>query len=392
MIKKRLLAVQGPLQFVAGYIAMDWYGKSADANTDYQSVLLLYDFLLPEELEAEFAAVITRLADVANWHKIVFIGATRMRAITNGRYDAALATLREELGELAFDELYLARDFCGDGSMLIGNAYPDAHKHAYGDSFGLVADRAQFADFNPQAPLRSILSACKKRARRALLGGPRRFAFERAVLSLPLDLSRGELDGVTLTVPSKAHVQGTVQAIAERLGELRGYCAALLAGAGGARCHLFLLSNLSASGLMSQDSEIALYVDIIGRVAAPGEVVYLKVHPRSTRRVLDAVVAAIAGSYQTSIIDNPALARLPIELWTDLIAGCNVVAMFSTGAINIKYIHDVPVLLPLDDALIERYVYPEKVDYIKGIHGMIGQAMTALARWDGRSVLWRKNQ
>lgn len=390
MTRKRLLAVQGPLQFVAGYVAMDWFGKAQADAEGYHSVLLMYDFLMPEKLEPEFVAIITRLAQVGGWHAVKFISASKMRQVMAGSYAGSVAALQAELGEARFDEIFLARDFCGEGSALIGNAYPGAHKVAYGDSFGLVADRTQFGNYDPKAPLRSMLSACKQLARRALFGGPRQFTFDTAVLSLPLDLSRGELDGVALMVPSRHHVQDTVGAIGAVLDDLQDYSRCLLAPAGAATCQLFLLSNLSASGLMSEENEIALYVDIIGAVSGPGDVLFLKVHPRSSRRVLDAVVSRIGAAQQVRIIDDAKLARLPVELWNDLIAASNVVAIFSTGALNIKYIHDKDVVLPLTTALIDRYAYPDKVAYIGEIHGMIGCAMAALERWDGQSILWKK--
>lgn len=388
-MKKRLLAVQGPLQFIAGFIAMEWYGK-VRGETQYETVLLMYDFLMPEALEPEFTAVITRLASVGSWKRVVFIGASRMTSIMQGSYERSIAGIREALGESDFDEIFLARDFCGDGSPLLGNAYPDAQKVAYGDSFGLVADRAQFSDFDRRRPIRSTLSACKRLARRAVLGGHRRFAFDTAVLSLPLDLSKGELNGVSLVVPSKDHVQRTIHAIAATLDDLSGYCRSLLAPAGNGTSQLFLLSNLSASGLMSEENEIAMYTEVITTVAAPGDTVLLKVHPRSSRTVLDAVVGGIGDAFPVRIIDDAQLGRLPVELWTELIAASNVVAMFSTAAVNIKYIYDKEVVLPLNKTLIERYIDPQRSAYVAGVQNMIGQAVMGLESWDGESFLWKK--
>ena len=388
-MKRRLLAVQGPLQFIAGFIAFDWYRKS-QGETDCENVLLMYDFLMPEELELEFAAVIRRLSSVLAWDRVVFIGAARMKSIMQGSYAGSIRSLQGELGVTHFDEIFLARDFCGDGSPLLGNAYPTAYKIEYGDSFGLVADRAQFSDFDASRPVRSTLSACKRFVRRTLLGGHKRFAFDLAILSLPLDLSRGELNGVALMVPPQLHVQEVVRKFSSTLEDLSDYCGSLLAFAGASQCHLFLLSNLSASGLMSEENEIAMYVKIIHDTAALGDTLFLKVHPRSARRVLDAVVAGIGDGFRIKIIDDARLARLPVELWSELITASNVVAMFSTAAINIKYIYDKEVGLPLNDNTVQRYIHPHKVSYIKEVNGMIEQAVAALNSWDGKSVLWKK--
>jgi hypothetical protein len=388
-MKKRLLAVQGPLQFIAGFIALEWHGKSQE-QSQYENVLLMYDFLMPEELELEFAAVIKRLAQVGSWARVVFISAARMKSIMQGNYAGSIGSLQDELGTAEFDEIFLARDFCGEGSPLIGNAYPRAKKIEYGDSLGLVADRTQFSDYDAKRPVRSALSACKKFLRRCVWGGHRRFQFDTAVLSLPLDLSHGELDGVALVVPPKHHVQETVRAVSRTLDDLNGYCRSLLEFAKGTTCHLFLLSNLSASGLMSEENEIAMYMEIIRTTAVAGDTVFLKVHPRSSRRVLDAVVAGIGDAFQIKIIDDVQLARLPVELWTELIRSSNVVAMFSTAAVNIKYIHDKEVRLPLDDTIIQRYIDPLKIAYVKEVQGMTEQAVAALKTWDEKSILWKK--
>ena len=115
MTRKRLLAVQGPLQFVAGYIAMDWFGKAQAEAEGYHSVLLMYDFLMPEKLESEFVSVITRLAQVGGWHAIKFIGASKMRHVMAGSYAGSVAALQAELGEVWFDEILRANE------ELVGN-------------------------------------------------------------------------------------------------------------------------------------------------------------------------------------------------------------------------------------------------------------------------------
>ena len=385
---RRLLAVQGPLQFVAGYTALGWL--AADTGADDQLVLLMYDFLMSPAIEPEFARVIEQLAAVRPWTRIVFIDSARMNGIMGGKYSGAVAALHAVLGSADFDEIYLARDFCGHGSPLIGNAYPAAKKIAYGDSLGLVGDRADFADFDASRPIRSVLSACKRAARRFLLGGPSRYHFDAAVLSLPLDLSRGELDAIALIVPPKQHVQRSIRAVAEPLVGLREYSRELLDFAGASSAHLLLLSNLSGSGLMSAENEIALYVHIVTTNTGRGDTVFLKVHPRSSREVIDAVVARLSGAVRIKVIDDPGLARLPVELWSDLLDACSVIAVFSTAALNIKYVYDKDVALPLSDELVERYIFPHKIEYIKTANRMIEESIAALSNWDCRSVLWKK--
>lgn len=369
---------------------MDWFAHFHGDPAGYSSTLLMYDFLMPAALEPEMVKVIEDIAAVQHWERVVFISSASMEDIMRGPYPGSAAKLRMELGTDHFDEIYLARDFCGHGSPLIGNTYPNARKIAYGDSMGLVADRRLFSTVSWKTPLHSIVAMGRMTARRALFGTHRRFRFDDAVLSLPLDLSRGELKGVRLSVPSKTHVERHFRLVCTQLEALRAYCAALLHTPAPVRSHLFLFSNLSASGLMSQENEIAMYVDIIRREAGSGDLVCLKVHPRSSLDVLTAVVAQIESKYLIKIVDDPQFARLPIELWSDLIENCKVVAMFSTSALNIKYIYNKDVVLPLNRSLIDKYVYPNKVQYISDICRMIDESIAALEVWDGKSVLWSK--
>jgi Alpha-2,8-polysialyltransferase (POLYST) len=389
-MKKRLLAVQGPLQFIAGYTAMEWYGQSEDRSDKYETVLLMYDFLMSPDLEPEFFDVIVQLSSSMPWHKVVFIGSAEMTEIMRGNYSGCISKLHTTLGESDFDEIHLARDFCGDGSTLIINTYPNAVKIAYGDSMGLIGDKATYTNFNWKTPLRSFLSRCKAVCRRGLFGGPRSYSFDAAVLSLPLDLSNGGLEGVPVVVPSKHHVESQIKRIYDGLGDLKRYCTSLLGHDSLTASHLFLLSNLSASGLMSRENEILMYVEIIRSTVVEDGRILLKFHPRSSLEVVNAVVDNLKFDYQVKVIDDAKLSRVPIELWGDLIANCKIVAMFSTSALNIKYIYAKQVELPLNSALIAKYFYHDKVGYVEEVHDMIAQSIAGLEKWDRKSVLWKK--
>src|ERR1039458_8078248 len=155
-MKSRLLAVQGPLQFIAGLLAMEWYKKIKDSSEESKSVLLMYDFLAPESIEPELFEVITRMASVRVWHSVVFISSNDMGSIMKGSYSSSIRRLCDTIGEYDFDEIYLARDFCGHGSPLIINAYRNANKIIYGDSLGVVGNEAGINSFNWQTTFKGV--------------------------------------------------------------------------------------------------------------------------------------------------------------------------------------------------------------------------------------------
>jgi hypothetical protein len=387
-MKKRLLAVQGPLQFITGYIAFDWYRLRDGTPADTQNVLLMYDFLCPPEVEPAIVDSVLALSRVAPWSEVVFISGAEMDALVKGRYSRSIARLRERLGLDHFDEIFLMRDHVGAGSPLLMNAYADATKLAYGDSFGVVGQRNVFASFDRRSPVRSAAAALRQLAKRILLGVPARVPFDAAVLTLPIDMSGTYLLRTPLLVPSKAHAVDTVNGFSRALPGLRHYMRSLLEQGGGPGDHLFLLSNLSASGLTSVEGEVALYVEVVEQAVPRGSTVFIKLHPRSSRQVLDAMVSQLAPHYRTVVLDDTEMSRLPIEIWSDLIEHCTVVPMFSTSAINLKYLFGKDVVLPLSEDRIRRYFLADRADYACSVDRIIRQSIDNLERWDGRSALW----
>lgn len=384
---RRLLAVQGTIQFIAGYIAMEWYRQVKHRGEPVETVLLMYDFLMPEELEAGFVQTITRLAAPFPWLSIQFIGAARMATINRGKYRDRVAAMRAAVDHAGFDELIIGRDFCGDGNALLINAYPGAARILYGDSFGIVGNESVTELFNWRNPLRALASRAKVWLLGCINGRPRRYRFDTAVLSLPMDWSGHYLDDLELLVPAKQFVHATILQMSAAIPELDDYARVQLDP--GADNVLYLLSNLAASGYMPPEREAALYVDIIRATAAPGATLFLKPHPRAPRQVLRLVGEALAADYRTVVLDDEALASYPVELWARFLTSCTVVPVYSASAYQIKYIYDKPVLLPLDAARIARYVYPDRRHVMTKGNESIVRCVQALDSWDGRSPLWK---
>lgn len=389
IMKKRLLTVQGPIQFIAAYIAMEWFSKIKHCSSCSETVLLMFDFLMPENLEQDLVQIITRLAALQKWTSIVFISSADMSALMKGKYSTRIEKLHQILGESAFDEIYLSRDFCSHGSPLILNAYPDATRITYGDSLGVVGNFPVRDKFNWSSPVRSLLSKCKASLLGLINGRPKKYLFDFAVLILPLDWSGSYLDEVPLLVPEKDFIISACEAISSNLDDLNAYCEFLLKDTKPENNYLVLLSNLSLSDLMSQRNEIALYLDIIRHVIKKDSTVFLKAHPRGSSEILNSIVECLKCEYKIKIIDDDNLSKLPIELWGKLIEKCTIVPIFSTSAINMKYISNKEVLLPLNDLLIKDFFYKDQIHRMIKSNESIQQSILALESWDGRSVLWK---
>lgn len=382
-MKTRLLGVQGPTQFIAAYIAMEWYRQEKGEGNDYQTILLMYDFLMPENSEHDFVKVINQLASIGCWKKSVFISSEKMRELMSGIYTKRINRLHQLLGESQFDEVYLSRDFSSPGSSLILNSYPNATRITYGDSLGIVGNY-----LTRRNGVRPLLSYCKTRLKNYIYGQPKKLAFDTAALVLPIDWSGEYLTNMALMVPRRDFVLSVFQAIGKKLERLNKYCETLLEKTERDKNYLVLLSNLTLSGFTSVENEISLCVEIVERNVSKGATVFLKAHPRGEANVLAGLVERLKKEYQVKVVDDFELAKFPIELWQKLTSNCTIIPVFSTSSINMKYLSGREVLLPLTDDLIDRYFYKDQFPRMKKANKVINEAVIALNDWDGASVLW----
>jgi len=382
-MKYRLLTVQGPLQFLTGYIAYRWQRPPAP---DVEDILLLYDFFVAPEIEARIAEAVRELAAAAPWVRIVQIDGADMSALMRTRYSRSIRRIRSRIGVAHFDEIYLSRDYLGHGSPLLLNAYPEARKVVYGDSFGLMGQKESVAAIEAPANWRDRL---KLAVRRRLFGEPCTIAVDDAVLSLPIDMTGRALDGIPLSVPSREHVVACLEQIYRAQPELRAYCESLREQGRSGASHLYLLSNLTASGLSEAKQEVDLYLEVIRATSPSGGTVYIKPHPRSAFEMLQTLARELANSYDVIVVDDARFARMPVELWIDLMRHCEVVAIFSTSSINLKYLFNKNVILAMTDARIARYIKPLAQSHITLLHQIMSEAIANLDNWDGQSVLWQ---
>jgi len=381
---KCLVAVQGPIQLLVAQAAMGWYYKVKREVEAPQAVLLLYDFLCSPEQEKALVETITRISVNHKWERIVFVSSAEMQKISRQVYSNSMDSLIRKVGAASFDEVFVARDFCGFGSALILNAYSGAKHIAYGDSFGLVGNEEEFR--SEKWSLGAIAFGLRGAIRGLLLGRPKRSKFDTAVLSLPIDWSGKYLKGIPLLIPERGYLVELFEDAYKSLPEFAGYCDALAEDWGGG--YLFLLSNLAASGVATKQSETELYLEIIRQNAPGGSSILLKDHPRSDGSVLNSVVESLKVEYRIKIIEDQQYSRIPIELWVPLLKKCTVVPIYSTSAINIKFLYAKDVILPLDYSKMQKYFIPGMIPGMAKGDIVIRESLERLSKWDGTTVLW----
>ena len=385
-MRKCIVGVQGPLQLIAGLIAMEWYGRVRYGSPNADAILVLFDFGVSRGDELTMFDAIMHIASARNWSKVLFIDSQEMRGVTRHSIRRSIQEMRSRIGCQQCDELYVARDYGHMGNQLLLNAYPEAARIIYGDSLGIVGDEESL-ETSFGGWLRAPLDHLKLALRKLVLGCPSRLSFDAALLVLPQDWTGRYLDRVPLIVPAREHVVEMIQSLSRRFPELHIYCDALFPDQS-AGAYLYLLSNLANSGLASQENEVLLYEEVIRQTAPTGSLVLLKNHPRSSAVIINALSDRLEKDYRVTHLDDPRFNKLPIELWSTLIARCHIIPVFSTSATHISFIYSKKVLVPLDEYKIIRYFYPDKWNFMRKSNSMILETLSALDRWDGTSSLW----
>lgn len=395
MSRKCLIAVQGPLQFIAAFTAMEWYGLTKSKSAESEGVLLLYDFLTGAEQEQPLREAILALAAVKEWRRIVFISSKEMRSLLRRPQSARIDELRSQIGEGQFDELYLARNYIGLGSATLLQAYSTATRIQYGDGLGFVSnavwDRQRHVSAKG-ARLNTVKCWAASAAHRIRFGRvPPPLAFDVSVLTLPVDFAGNALDGVPLLVPSREHFISVIERCNGLLPGLNRYCEELLNDIDG-RCYLYLLSMYTETGFSSLENEVALYEEAIRENSPVGSTILIKLHPRTFSPVFDILRKAIEHDYTVKLVSEGRFKRIPIELWLRLIARCDVVAFLSSSSLSLSYLYGKNVICGMTDTLLEKYVYKEFAEYNKTLIAFEREALHALKAWDGSSILWKRKR
>jgi hypothetical protein len=387
--KKSLIAVQGPTQFIAAYIAFRWCEEKIWFK-ESEVTLLVYDTCVPVENEILFQNSIQEIAAIGKFHKVIFISQLEIQNISKQLYSKCITDIKSLIGEEHFDYVYLARNFGSFSTKLIPSAYSKALKIEYGDSFGLVGNEKEeelsYLDF-----LKRPMCFLKSTAKKIIFGHfPKHFVFDLSVLTMPLVWDVNYLKDKNLIIPEKLFVNEIFSNISKQLTKLDLFCEELIANANG-KCNVYLLSNLFNSGFCTLENEVKLYEEIILETALPGERLILKNHPRCSDEVLIQLKEKLNQFFDVVIVTDKQFSFIPIELWTVLLKSCKVFPIFSTSAISLQYLYSKQVSMTLDHQKIKKYVFFNKrQETIIGVD-MCYKSIDVLENWDVKTPLWIKN-
>jgi hypothetical protein len=391
MIKKSLLAVQGPSHFIAGYIALSWCEKKVfKINSDI--TLLIYDTCVSKENEHFFQETVRSLARINNFKNIVFISRLEMREISKSFFKSSLNKLKKTLKEDCFDYIYLSRNYGNFGNVIIPNAYEKSIKIEFGDAFGLVGEQ-RFMDFNftfKDLFTRPISYLKYNFFSLLYLHFFNKTKFNIAVLSMPLIWDVNYLNEKTTLIPEKKFVEETFELFSKLITDLNVYCEELICKSQGIN-RLYLLSSLFPAGYCNLENEVELYEKIILKTAKLNDRIILKNHPRGSDEVLKELEKKLKLFYDVKVIYSKKYDFIPIELWHTLIKNSNVYPIFSISSISLKYLYSKNVELTLNKIENEKYFFSDKLNLIRISNEMFEKSILKLDQWDEQTPLWVKD-
>ena len=387
---------------LAAISAVKWYGLQRHGDERADVVTLAHNPGLSDDAAQESVVVVERMIASQGWPKPIVLTRGEMNEIT-GRwtpYDAVLHRFREKMGVGHFDEVYYTHDLVGRATELAMNTYPRATHITFGDALGNIDNKdyklallgLRQSRVNRQTELRTrlrprrVLNVLKARLQQTILGGAEPFQACKAVLILPIDNPGDGLNDKDLFIVPKQLVLEILSNCQRAAPELAKYSRGLLTGTP-APHFLMLLENFTDGGRTSFESEVAMYEEMMQSHVPQGATVFIKAHPNSVAAVDEALCSRLSPHYATQVVSRD-FRRYPVELWSDLVATCQVISMGYPG-ISLAFLYDKPVIYPFSPSLVETYFHQRVWNYYKYLDLVTREKLANLATWDGQSILWK---
>lgn len=216
-------------------------------------------------------------------------------------------------------------------------------------------------------------------------GKSKPFSPDYAVAILPMDWSGQFLKNIELLVVPRYYVQKIISECVRNAPDIYNYTRMLLGTTYESR-FLLILSNLSETGFISMESEIALNLEIIYSNIPKNSTIIIKCHPFTTSFLEKTLMSRLSNDYDIQII-SPEYNRYPVEIWKDLIVNSNIICI-SASSISISYIFEKPVIYPMNEKIIRQFFPKKSWKLMDDCHKLYQSQLNNLATWDGKSVLW----
>ena len=377
---KILLAVQSPVSLLASYLAAT-HLKQSSFNAVAVEVLA-FDIANSSQESQKVLSVLEDISNILGITRIVFLDKEQSIKIHRSLcWRTKIKLVEERLAGLDFEHVFILRNHSNNTSELLAKLFDSSVLVEYGDSFGIIGEEAWMSTMDQP---RTALGRFKKILNKAstVLEPPVNTPL-RSILTLPVDVSGSGNFGKTVNFADIETAKELLIFVGQRLMGLQQYQKEVITEAGKDFC-VFLLSNLSASGYCSIESEIELYEMAITR-AAPRGTIILKTHPRASMHVVDRLSDRLSNRYRVHILKSEYL-KYPVELWGDFLSKGTVYPLFSTTAISLSFLTSVNVRLVLTDGMLNKAFSGKNAEHLIAIEQINRHVLAR--KWDQTSFLY----
>jgi hypothetical protein len=406
MTRTCLVSLYGNSNVLAALSAVRWYSLQKHGDEDIKVVTVMNTPGFSDVIMRKSGETLTQIIASQGWPKPILLNDQDMTEFSQSihnlvTYREILRRFRRKIGVEHVDEIYYAHDIGGLVPGLAMNAFPKAERIIFGDGLGSIYNKVyhmalvngasldqarQALKTGRHFPARSLKRILFNRLTDVLLGSPRPYQADKAVLILPMDQTGNSLDTQELLIVPKQQVQKIIADCQKTLSELAVYIMGLLSGAP-PPYFLILLANISDGNFTSLENEVKLYEEIIRLHAPPKATVFIKGHPLSVAPVDEILCDHLRPEYSPRVISH-IFARYPIEFWSELVSACTVISVAYSN-ISLAFLYDVQVVFPFNDTLIEKYIHQKYWDFYRDADRLYRGQLANLKKWDGQSVLWR---
>lgn len=143
---------------------------------------------------------------------------------------------------------------------------------------------------------------------------------------------------------------------------------------------------------MTMDAEIRMIGDMLHAKAPAGSAVIIKPHPGETLPRLAELRKSFGHEYHFYSLPDT-LARLPIELFPQLVKFCNTLICLTYPQVTLTFLFDREVYNPCRDNknFFSKYAFEYAWDSYKNGNELYVECVEALPHWDQNSVLFSGN-
>jgi len=323
--------------------------------------------------------------------------------LSMGDASQAANSLKNYIGEEVFSEIYYPHDMEGGMYQFLCMSYPDMQRICFGDALGNVYDKeyhirlasGKKSDIQQRKSIIQKLKSCliyfiphlrKKIITEKMPTIIEEYMPQQAVLILPIAQDADYFNDVPLKICPKNNFLNVLERCADSAQELNKYITTLLNEHYGADKYLLLLENIASGNFMTFEREVEMYCAVIKKHCVPESTIFIKPHPLETLPTAQKIKESLSADFNIVVVDRR-FGRYPIEIWTDLVINCKVIAM-SYPALSLKFLFDVDVIHFLSNKWIEEWFDERLWDSYRNSMERIVMPLNNLKNWDGKSVLY----